>query len=175
MSTQATNLDELRARFEASRSFEDDDDWLPSAKSSISTNSSRRSTLTNSNSTSNITKKLPAKNLTIKKLAASAIKRKSVDLEASKKKWEPTANWEPPSYQEAAFVPTQVGNYGVGVMDPSGTWMDGWAFDAYGMPVKIGGGAVHEEMEDLQLEVLRKKILARSVKPSGQAATRAEE
>lgn len=165
------SIDELRARFEASRSFEDDDDWLPSKSSA---NSSRRSTLTS------IKKRQPSKNLlTVKKVAAAAIKRKSVDLEASKKKWQPTANWEPPSYQEKAFVPEKVESYGAEqlesysggeqqdssyggaeLLDPHAMWMEGWRFDVYGRPVKMD---VVEEVGS-PLDILRKGIAARSEK-----------
>ncbi|CZT18391.1 uncharacterized protein RCC_04235 [Ramularia collo-cygni] len=132
-------LAELRARFEAARSFEDDDDWLLSPKigTGTGTSFSRRSTLTPT-----AVKKHRPQSLAVKSLANSATKRKTLDLEASKKKWEAIPSFEPPSYQEKAYAPEVVPSY---LPDLEVTVDMIWA---YGFRLDENGMWVHPDHEE---------------------------
>jgi hypothetical protein len=166
-------LDEIRARFEASRCFEDDDEWLFTSRS---TATSRRSTLTKSTTTTTAKKPAPIVNPALKNWAVQAAKKPRskhrARLEPSKMKWEQTPSWEPSSastqeQKDQEYDPGQVSGYGIEKGESSASWMGGWRYDEYGRQVKVLGGEMDDDTAQA-IERVHARIAIREGKLRGE-------
>lgn len=137
-------LDEMRARFERARAFDDDDDWFVNKTPKASRDSTPVTTA--------IKKQKPAINSALKKWAVEAAK--PPPMQPTKMKFEPRAVWEPRVQSEQAhkYAPKEISGYtggGKGDLD-----VDGWRIDEYGRPVRGVERDVKTEREGL-LEMIR--------------------